>query len=80
VPVEGRDGEALAMRWLERAARRRAWVILCMHDVVDSGSPWGCAPATLERLADAALAAGLEVVTVAEGARRLGGAERSLAA
>ena len=80
VPVEGPGGEALAMRWIERAASRRAWVILCMHDVEDSASPWGCAPATLERLADAALAAGFEVDTVAEGARRLGAVQGKQAA
>jgi peptidoglycan/xylan/chitin deacetylase (PgdA/CDA1 family) len=74
VPVAGAGGEALAMRWLARAARRRGWVILCLHDIDDAASPWGCAPATLERLADAALSAGFETVTVAEGARRLGGA------
>jgi peptidoglycan/xylan/chitin deacetylase (PgdA/CDA1 family) len=80
VPVEGPGGEALAMRWLERAVHGRAWIILCTHDVADTPSAWGCTPATLERLADAALAAGFEVVTVAEGARRLGGAQGNQAA
>ncbi|HEY1753626.1 MAG TPA: polysaccharide deacetylase family protein [Caulobacteraceae bacterium] len=74
VGVEGPDGEALAMRWLARAAERKAaWLILCTHDVADAPSAYGCTPAALARLADAALAAGFEVVTVAEGARRLGG-------
>jgi len=80
VPVEGPFGEALAMRWLGRAASQRAWLILCMHDVADAPSPWGCAPATLERLADAALAAGFDVVTVAVGAGRLGGPQARSAA
>ena len=71
VGVEGADGEARARRWLNRAAGRRAWLILYTHDVADDPSPWGCAPAALERLADTALAAGFEVVTVAEGARRV---------
>jgi peptidoglycan/xylan/chitin deacetylase (PgdA/CDA1 family) len=71
VPVEGPGGEAKAMRWIAHAASQRAWVILCSHDVSETPSQWGCTPATLERLADAALAAGFEVVTVAEGARRL---------
>jgi peptidoglycan/xylan/chitin deacetylase (PgdA/CDA1 family) len=72
VGVEGPGGEALAMRWLDRLADRPAWLILTTHDVVDEPSPWGCTPAALERLADVALASGIEVVTVAEGAARVG--------
>ena len=71
VGVEGPQGEAVARRWLRRAARRRAWLILVTHDVAEPASPWGCTPAALARLADEALALGFEVVTVAEGARRL---------
>jgi peptidoglycan/xylan/chitin deacetylase (PgdA/CDA1 family) len=71
VGVEGPDGEARARRWLSRTAGRRAWLILFTHDVADDATPWGCTPAALERLSDAALSAGCEVVTVAEGARRL---------
>jgi len=71
VGVEGEDGETHARRWLNRAAGRKAWLILYTHDVADAPTPWGCTPAALERLADTALAAGFEVVTVAEGARRL---------
>ena len=72
IGVEGPDGEALALSWLERLASRPAWLILTTHDVSDRPSEWGCTPATLERLAAAALAAGVEVVTVAEGAARVG--------
>jgi peptidoglycan/xylan/chitin deacetylase (PgdA/CDA1 family) len=71
IGVEGPGGEALALSWLQRAARRKAWLILCTHDVAETPSPWGCAPATLERLARAAVGYGFNVVTVAEGARRL---------
>ncbi|MBV9997264.1 MAG: polysaccharide deacetylase family protein [Caulobacteraceae bacterium] len=71
VGIEGPGGERTAQRWLAQAAARRAWLILYTHDVREDSSPWGCAPATLERLAEAALAAQFEVVTVAEGARRL---------
>lgn len=72
VGVEGPDGEALAMAWLQRAARRQGWLILCTHDVADHPSPYGCTPDALARLADAALANDFETVTVAEGAARLG--------
>jgi peptidoglycan/xylan/chitin deacetylase (PgdA/CDA1 family) len=71
VPVEGPEGESLGLHWIERAAAQRGWVILTTHDVAEAPTEWGCTPQTLERLADAAIAAGFEVVTVAEGARRL---------
>ena len=72
VGVEGPDGEAVARRWLRRAAAERAWLILFTHDVAETPSPWGCTPAALSRLLDEALGAGFEVVTPAEGARLLG--------
>jgi peptidoglycan/xylan/chitin deacetylase (PgdA/CDA1 family) len=75
VGIEGADGERLARTWLARAAARGAWLILYSHDVQEDPSNWGCSPGTLGRLADAALAAGFDVVTVAEGARRLGAAQ-----
>jgi peptidoglycan/xylan/chitin deacetylase (PgdA/CDA1 family) len=71
VGVEGADGERTARAWLERAIRRRAWLILYSHDVSDQPTEWGCTPGALARLIDRALEAGCEVVTVAEGARRL---------
>jgi len=76
VSVDGPDGEARALQWLARAARRKAWLILCMHDVAETPSPWGCTPATLERLASTAVQGGFDVVTVADGVRRLGGGGR----
>ena len=72
VGIEGPDGEAAALRWLDRAAERKAWLILYTHDVASSPSPWGCTPEALGHLADAARARDFDVVTVAEGARRLG--------
>jgi peptidoglycan/xylan/chitin deacetylase (PgdA/CDA1 family) len=72
VGIEGPDGEANARRWLDLAMARRAWLILYTHDVGQTPSPWGCEPGALERLVAQALAGGAEVVTVAEGRRRLG--------
>ena len=57
---------------LDRAADRKAWLSLYTHDVQAEPSPWGCTPEALGRLADAAKARGFDVVTAAEGARRLG--------
>ena len=71
VGIEGPDGEATARRWLKTAAEKKAWLILFTHDVSDTPSPFGCTPGALERLADEALALGFEVVTAAEGARRV---------
>ena len=72
VGIEGPDGEAVAARWLAAARRRNAWLILYPHDVAEAPSPWGCTPGALGRLIDLARADAIEIVTVAEGARRLG--------
>lgn len=72
VGIEGPDGEATATGWLARAMRRKAWLILYSHDVADSPTAWGCTPDALTRLIDAAQAGGCDIVTVAEGARRIG--------
>ena len=70
--IEGEDGEAVAARWLDEAARRKGWLVLFTHDVRETPSPFGCTPQVLERLADKARDLGFEVVTLAEGARRIG--------
>jgi peptidoglycan/xylan/chitin deacetylase (PgdA/CDA1 family) len=80
VGVEGPDGEGTAMRWMMRAAARKAWLILYTHDVAEAPSEWGCTPAALERLVDAAEKLGFDVVTVAEGAGRIGAASPALKA
>jgi peptidoglycan/xylan/chitin deacetylase (PgdA/CDA1 family) len=77
VGIEGQHGEARARRWLDRARAHNAWLILYTHDVRPEPSPWGCTPDALTALLDTALEAGFEVVTVAEGARRLASARRA---
>ncbi|ENZ81687.1 MULTISPECIES: polysaccharide deacetylase family protein [Caulobacter] len=72
VGIEGDDGEAIAKAWLDRAKARNAWLILYTHDVADRPSQWGCTTGGLERLIDRATAEGFDIVTVAEGARRIG--------
>jgi peptidoglycan/xylan/chitin deacetylase (PgdA/CDA1 family) len=72
VGVEGEAGEAVAAEWLDKAKARKAWLILYTHDVAEQPSQWGCTTAALERLIDRAVAEGFDVVTVAEGARRIG--------
>jgi peptidoglycan/xylan/chitin deacetylase (PgdA/CDA1 family) len=75
IMVGGPDGEARAAQWIERAARRRGWLILCLHDVAERLSPWGCTPRTLARLIATAAAEGCEILPVARALDRLG-AER----
>ena len=72
VGIEGEAGEAVASEWLDKAKARKAWLILYTHDVAEQPSQWGCTTAALERLIDRAVADGFDVVTVAEGARRIG--------
>jgi peptidoglycan/xylan/chitin deacetylase (PgdA/CDA1 family) len=71
VGIEGADGEAVARRWMSEARARDAWVVLFTHDVQPTPSPWGCTGEALARLVDEALASDFEIVTLAEGARRL---------
>ncbi|HUO21543.1 MAG TPA: polysaccharide deacetylase family protein [Caulobacteraceae bacterium] len=70
IGLEGPNGEALVMRWLDRAARRQAWMIVTTHDVQPCPSRWGCTPEALGRVLDRAAALGFQIVTVAEGARQ----------
>ncbi|AAK24399.1 oligosaccharide deacetylase HfsH [Caulobacter vibrioides] len=72
VGIEGEDGETVAKAWLDKAKARKAWLILYTHDVAGQPSQWGCTTEALERLIDRALADGFDVVTVAEGSRRIG--------
>jgi peptidoglycan/xylan/chitin deacetylase (PgdA/CDA1 family) len=71
VGLEGPQGEHLVMTWLQRAAQRRAWLILTTHDVSRHPSRWGCTPDALTRVLDQAQALGFQIVTAAEGARPL---------
>lgn len=74
VGIEGPNGDGKAIGWLERAKAAGAWVILFAHDVRETPSDFGCTPAQFERVVDRALALGFDVVTVEEGARRMGAA------
>ena len=71
VGIEGEDGEAKARHWIGHALRRRAWLILFTHGVEESLPPYGCTVDAFARLVDHVVSQGLEVVTVAEGARRM---------
>jgi Predicted xylanase/chitin deacetylase len=71
VGIEGPTGEAEALAWLDRACERRGWLILYTHDIADQPSLWGCTAVALTRLIDAGIARGFDIVTIAEGLRRI---------
>ena len=71
VGLEGPEGEQTARSWLRRAAQRKAWLILNAHDVQAQPSRWGCTPDALNRILEEAIGLGCEIITVAEGARRV---------
>ncbi|MDB5429208.1 MAG: polysaccharide deacetylase [Caulobacter sp.] len=75
IGIEGPDGEGAALRWMMRAAAKKAWLILYTHDVAESPSEWGCTPVALERLIAAADRLGFDVATVADAAARIGAPE-----
>jgi peptidoglycan/xylan/chitin deacetylase (PgdA/CDA1 family) len=72
VGIEGPAGGIFARQWLEYAVARRAWVIFFTHDVRDEPSPCGCHQGALRELVDRALSMNCDIVTVGEGARRIG--------
>ena len=72
VGIEGEGGEAAAHHWITRARAERAWLILYTHGVEAQATPYGCSTPALDGLVDRALGEGFEIVTVAEGAKRLG--------
>jgi peptidoglycan/xylan/chitin deacetylase (PgdA/CDA1 family) len=71
VSVAGPNGEAQAAAWIDRTVKGRAWLILCLHDVSDRPSPWGCTPNALVRLIGHAAARGCEVLPVAAALDRM---------
>lgn len=50
--------------WIDDVVRQPGWLIFYTHDVTDTPTPWGCLPATLDRLLAHASSSGCEVLTV----------------
>jgi peptidoglycan/xylan/chitin deacetylase (PgdA/CDA1 family) len=72
VGIEGPAGGIYARRWLEYAVYRKAWVIFYTHDIAEEPSLCGCTPRVFRELVDRARTFDCDIVTVAEGARRVG--------
>ena len=53
---------------------RKAWVIFYTHDIAEEPSPYGCTPRVFRELVDRARTFDCDIVTVAEGVKRIGGA------
>lgn len=59
-------------RLVADAARPGAWLVFYTHDVTDDPTFMGCTPGLLSSAVEAVQAAGFDVVTMAEGAARMG--------
>lgn len=66
VGLEGPEGEARSVHWMEAASRRCAWLILFSHDVREAPSRYGCTPEALSRLLSRARTQGFEILPVRE--------------
>jgi peptidoglycan/xylan/chitin deacetylase (PgdA/CDA1 family) len=73
IAVQGERGEALARRWMDKAQEAAGWVILFTHGIETRPSTFGASAQSFSRLVGEAVARDFDIVTVAEGARRLSG-------
>lgn len=64
-------------RWIDNVRQNPGWLIFFTHDIAEKPTPYGCTPATFERLVGHAAAQGCRIVTVAEATRQLGWEETS---
>lgn len=76
IGIEGPAGGIHARRWLEYAVSRKAWIIFFTHDISADPSAMGCTPAILREVVDRARSFGCDIVTVAQGAERIGATAR----
>jgi peptidoglycan/xylan/chitin deacetylase (PgdA/CDA1 family) len=71
IGIEGAGGEALARRWMDKAHDQLGWVILFTHGVEPDHTTFGATVDGFSRLVGEAVAREFDIVTIAEGARRL---------
>jgi peptidoglycan/xylan/chitin deacetylase (PgdA/CDA1 family) len=71
VPLEKRRmGQALLQSRIDKALATNGWIIFFTHDVADDCTDYGSPPEWLEEAVVMVKAAGIEVLTVADGARK----------
>jgi len=61
--------EGLAF-YLDAAVRSTGWLILCLHDIAERPSEYGCTPGFYQRALDGAAARGVEIATIAAALER----------
>jgi peptidoglycan/xylan/chitin deacetylase (PgdA/CDA1 family) len=67
----GEEAAKRAMRLLDQARRKKAWLIFHAHDVASRPTAWGAPTGLLERIVTAAYASGVEIAPVREVAARI---------
>jgi peptidoglycan/xylan/chitin deacetylase (PgdA/CDA1 family) len=76
VPLEQRRmGQAVLAERIEKALAHNGWIIFFTHDVAEDCTPYGSPPAWLEEAITTVKAAGIEVMTVKDGARAVMGGD-----
>ena len=60
------------IRWIDDVAANPGWLVFFTHDIAEKPTPYGCAPATFERLVAYAVERGCDVMTVTAATRALG--------
>jgi hypothetical protein len=71
INIASPDGFAFAREWVERTAQACAWITFFTHDVSERPSPHGTTPGELAELVRLVRERGFEVLTEAEGLRRI---------
>ena len=72
VTLEGENAVTIAGQWLARLVTEGGWLIFLTHAVADGDGPYSIRPDHLTEIIEMVQRAGCDIVTVAEGAKRLG--------
>lgn len=73
IEIRQPEEQALTLtRHIDEVRREPGWLVFVTHDVAERPTPFGCLPATLDRLVGHAVDSGCEVLTVDAALDRLG--------
>lgn len=59
-------------RWIDDVAQNPGWLVFFTHDIAEKPTPYGCTPATFERLVAHAVERGCDIMTVTAATKALG--------